>query len=307
MKRLVSGLVSLALAARLTPQPAKRPHDPAALDRVLAAVSAASAKAAETGRRPIVLFDIDDTLTHSGARNLRILREFLAQPSVGAAHPADAAKLGKRLQLSSMGYYYADTFAEAGVDNPVLLSELQKFWKVRFFRNDYIPEDPAIPGAVDFVKEVAARGGIVVYLTGRWSASPNGSMEPGTLAGLAKAGLPLPDGKDTVLMLKPDDVQSDADFKRDALEAVAARGEVVAGFENEPKNINVFKARFPSAQFVFIDSRTAAEKDPATGKPIDVADGIAWVADYARAGRPAPALDAAPDGEPDFDGALSRR
>ena len=270
-----------------TPQPTKRPHDPAALDRLLAKVSRAAAKAAQTGKQPIVLFDIDDTLTDSGARNLRILKEFIAQPDVQAAHPQDAAKLEKILTLAQMRYYYSDTFLEVGVHNPALLGRLQTFWKSHFFRNDYIPEDPAYPGAAAFVKEVVARGGIPVYLTGRWMSGATGSMEPGTLAGLAKHGFPRPDGINAVLMLKPDEAQADADFKAGALKQIAGMGEVVGGFENEPKNINIFKARFPSGQMIFLDTKTAAEKDPATQKPIDVAGGIAWVGDFVRP-RPAP-------------------
>ena len=49
----------------------------------------------------------------------------------------------------------------------------------------------------------------------------------------------------TFLQLKHDDRLSDTAFKHGAMQDVAASGEVIATFENEPGHINAFREAFP--------------------------------------------------------------
>lgn len=228
------------------------------------------------GVKPVVLFDIDDTLVNTAGRHLRILREFLAQEQIRSDFPAESALLAGRLELSLMRYEITDTARDAGIRDAGFLDRLSRFWLARFFDNDYLPEDPANPGAVDYVKEVVGRGAVAVYLTGRWE-----ELRPGTEEMLRKNDFPAPDGRRVILAMKPDRRQKDDAYKDEKLPELARLGKVVGGFENEPKNVNIFKQRFPDGIMIFLDTKTSGQKDPASGRPIPVNPTIPWVADFA--------------------------
>ena len=249
-------------------------YQPQALAALLDRVSAA-ADGAAAGRTPIVFFDLDDTLVNSGGRTLRILREFLIRPEIQRLYPDESKRLLPRLSLENMRFHFSDTAKEAGITNERFAAEFAEFWSARFFRNDYLPEDPAASGAVEFVKEVLARGGIVVYFTGRWE-----DMRPGTEIALRKNGFPAPDGERVILAMKPDRHEPDDVFKARELPKLGKLGRVVGGFENEPPNVNIFKRRFPSALMIFLNSGSMGQKDPATDRPIEVDPSIPWVADF---------------------------
>lgn len=75
------------------------------------------------------------------------------------------------------------------------------------------------------------------------------------------------------LMMKPTKEMDDLQFKKDAFQSISELGVVVAGFENEPANINAMRARFPEAHMVFLDSIHSK-------KPDVVADGVFWVRSF---------------------------
>ena len=264
------------LAAEPVAVPAARSTDghayqPQALAAVLDRVSAA----ADAGQTPIVFFDLDDTLVNSGGRTLRILREFLAQAEIQTLYPGETQRLMSRLSLENMRFHFADTAKEAGISNETFVAQFAEFWSARFFRNDYLPEDPAYPGAVEFVNAVLARKGVVVYFTGRWE-----DMRPGTEIALRKNEFPEPDGRRVILAMKPDRHEPDDVFKARELPKLGALGQVVGGFENEPPNVNIFKRQFPSALMIFLNTGSTGQKDPATQRVIEVDPSIPWVGDF---------------------------
>jgi hypothetical protein len=57
---------------------------------------------------------------------------------------------------------------------------------------------------------------------------------------------------------------------------VSALGEVVAGFENEPANLNAMADAFPKASMVFVD--TVHSRKPGIPKA-----GVPWIGSYLRA------------------------
>lgn len=245
-----------------------RRHEPSALAAVLKRMESVEAKSG----RPIVLFDIDDTLSLAEGRNRRIVLEFARDPSMRARFGAKLDRL-EGVLTGPLAYALSDTLAAYGVTEPEIVSEAQKFWKPRFFHNDYLTEDPAVPGASEYLWQ-AQRRGIVIYITGRWE-----EMRPGTEALLRKRGFPMPDGKTVFLFMKPQEAIPDAEYKDAKLAEIPSMGEVVGGFENEPKNANVFKKHFPDSLIVFLDTKHSGAKD-AEGKVIQPAPGIPWVADF---------------------------
>lgn len=238
-------------------------HQPEALAALLDLVS----REAAAGRRPVVMFDLDDTLVDTGYRQMRIIQEFAAQPDVQARFP-QAARLMSGIEYRHLHYDLGDTLSALGVSDAAILRELTAFWLARFFDSRYLLLDQANPGGVDYVREMRRRGGIVVYLTGRWE-----EMRPGTEESMARMGYPPANGSDVFLMMKPDRRQTDIDFKNAAFSDVARLGEVVGGFENEPANVNAYEERFAGGIYIFLDTRHSTT----TTVP---APGIFWVGDF---------------------------
>ncbi|MBI4425585.1 MAG: hypothetical protein HY554_17775 [Elusimicrobia bacterium] len=255
-------------SAGLAASPASR-YAPQALRDALAAVDAAIAQ----GRKPIVLFDIDDTLVRASGRTRRILSEFAAEPEMRRKYGAELDKIASP-DLAKLAYYVSDSLVNHGVTDAALIEEAGRYWEERFFSNSYLPEDPAIRGAVAYVKAALVKGTIVVYLTGRWE-----EMRPGTEAGLAKNGFPAPNGRDVLLFMKPTKAMKDSDYKDAKLPEIGRLGVVVAGFENEPKNVNLFKRHFPSGLMIFLDTAHSGSKD-SEGRVIAPQASIPWVPDF---------------------------
>jgi hypothetical protein len=212
------------------------------------------------GAKPVVVFDLDDTLFSTAQRNLRILREFASsRPGV------PAALAGVRPEM--LRYAIADSARAAGVDAPELLAELQAFWRARFFTNEYLLTDEPLPGAVGYCEELARAGATLVYMTGR-----DEGMREGTERSLRSRGFPL---RGTALVLKPSFETPDLEFKTRALAALPSHGEVRGAFENEPAHVNLFRDAFPEALMYFVETRHS-------GKPVEPHPSARRIKDFLR-------------------------
>jgi hypothetical protein len=188
--------------------------------------------------RPVVVFDLDSTLIHTGGRHLAIARAF-AQDHGAISDAVDA------LTPSDFGWDVRDPLRARGVPEPIL-DALLAFWGERFFDGAWCAHDQPAPGAVPFVRTIEAEGAHVAYLTGR----PEPTMGAGTRASLQQLG--FPQGPRTSLHMKPTTTVSDARFKRVAVHEILAFGPIVATFENEPAHANAFLKAFPDAVHVLV-------------------------------------------------------
>lgn len=191
---------------------------------------------------PVVVFDLDGTLFDNGPRTWQVLYEFALQRRRHA--------LLKRLQgvaRLSLPYTLKDILALCGETDGELLREVVAFWKERFFRDDYIRYDEPLAGAIQFATACWDAGATVVYLTGR--DAPN--MLLGTSASLRTHCFPVGVPR-SVLTLKEAFEVEDLAFKREALEFLDTLGVVVAAFDNEPANCNLFQNRWPDAEQVCV-------------------------------------------------------
>ena len=204
-------------------------------------------RARRAGAPPVVVFDLDGTLMDNRPRTLAILREF-------AAHCRDRdADLARRLDASrpaDLAYLLADSLDRMGAREHALAAEVEAFWRDRFFADGHLVHDTAVPGAVEFARACHEAGAVLVYLTGR----DRPFMGSGTLQSLRDLGFPIDDPA-TELILKPDAATPDEAFKRLAAPGLARLGEVVAAFDNEPGNCNVFLASYPDAHVVFVETQ----------------------------------------------------
>ncbi|HEX4047540.1 MAG TPA: hypothetical protein VH309_06880, partial [Elusimicrobiota bacterium] len=161
------------------------------------------------------------------------------------------------------------TAKEAGVDEAVT-KDLRDFWFARFFQNRYLLEDSPVPGAPAYCAEVLARGGKLVYVTGR-----DERMREGTEKSFANHGFPAPDGAAVRLILKPRFDTPDQTFKSETLGVLAKLGRVAASFENEPTHINMFREAFPQGRHFLLETKHS-------GRPVIAHAGVVRIRDFRR-------------------------
>lgn len=218
--------------------------------------------AVRASERPVVVFDVDSTLLSTAARHLAILRAF-AQ----VEQDPELIELAGTLTPQDFGWT-VDAPVRARLHRPAPFYEaLERFWFDGFFSSAFLSHDRPTPGALDFVKQVHRAGALVYFLTARNAET----MAAGTLQSLHTLGFPLTTGR-TVLHLKPHGRLSDKAFKTAALNDIARLGTVVATFENEPANANLFAQRFPDACHVLLDTVCSPGAPPADPTIVRVQD-----------------------------------
>ena len=137
-----------------------------------------------------------------------------------------------------------------GVSDEALIEEALAFWKDRFFTDDFLAHDQPTEGAVEFARACYEAGATLVYFTGR--DLPN--MALGSLASLRDLGFPI-GVPGTQLVLKPDAATDDTEFKLANAPRLARSGNVIASFDNEPGNCNIFRQLFPKAESFLVDTQ----------------------------------------------------
>lgn len=230
----------------------------AALPSPLAQTSSTVQMSAAAGQRPVVVFDLDGTLFDNGPRTHQILVEVASKnPEL---HPLTSSL--EALPDTGLPYLVTDILALAEIRDPKFVKPLVEGWKARFFTDAYQQLDRPILGAVAYVHRLVSDGAIIVYLTGRDAPG----MGAGTVESLRRFGFPVLTPK-AVLVMKPSFKESDETFKADAVAMVDRLGKVVAAFENEPRNANLFRKTWPKADSYFVDTSSNPKKkvplDPA--------------------------------------------
>lgn len=208
----------------------------------------------------VVLFDVDSTLLSTGARHLSILRAYAAQ-----THDEGLQEFARLLTPAAFGWTVTGPLERTA--HAVHTEALQAFWWDAFFSADHLADEPT-PGALGFVQKAHRDGAWIYYLTARDVPT----MGAGTARQLIELGFPLLEGRAT-LHLKPSRAVSDAVFKQEALRGVARAGTVVATYENEPLNANLFAQAFPDASHYLLETVCSPEAPP-------LAAGIQRIADF---------------------------
>jgi len=194
-----------------------------------------------------ILLDLDGTLLDNRARSCAIFKELAEHWQ--ARFPDQARRLGA-LEPDELVYMFRENLVRLGIVSEPMVSEAFEFWKARFFTDRFLCHDVPTRGALRFVRACHDAGATLVYFTGR--DMPN--MALGTLASLRDRGFPI--GVPGVeLVLKPNAETNDFEYKRLILSQVRRGGEVIAGFDNEPLNCNLFRQSFPEADVFLVDTQ----------------------------------------------------
>jgi len=205
-----------------------------------------------SGRRtaagaPVLVFDLDGTLMDNRPRVVAILREL--GEAWKAEHPEASERIA-RATAERIVYGFVENLTLLGVDDPRLHESGFAFWKARFFADPHIRHDVETPGASAYVRACYQAGAAIVYLTGR--DLPN--MALGSFASLRDLGFPI-GVVGTELVVKPSFDMPDADFKRAVAPSMARLGQVVAAFDNETVNVNLFLEAHPECTSVLLDTQ----------------------------------------------------
>jgi hypothetical protein len=233
------------------------PHHPQRLlspDRTRLLDSILEGASGRDGGSPVVVFDLDGTVMDNRPRVVAILHE-LAE-AWRRRHP-EAAELIARASPDQIIYGFQENLRRLGVADEALHDHGVEFWRQRFFQDPYIRHDVEVPGARDFVRACHDAGAIVVYLTGR--DLPN--MALGSFASLRDLGFPI-GVVGTELVVKPAFEMLDLEFKRRVAPSLARLGRVIAAFDNEPANCNLFVEHHPACATVFLDTHHAPDPPP---------------------------------------------
>lgn len=224
-------------------------HDPSRYQpEVLPSIIQRAQETVASGQRPVVVFDLDDTLFDSRTRTHVIFREFSQDPTNRSLFPSETQVLSQ-VRLEDIQYLLKDTLVNLGIDTLAFETALNSYWVARFFTSAYCAVDRPIAGAAKYVRDLEAAGAYIVYLTGR--DLPN--MGEGTRAALLSNHFPT-DGDGTYLLMKSDHAIDDLTFKKQAFWWIQGQGTVIAGFENEPRNMNAYDAAFTGGTMVFLDT-----------------------------------------------------
>jgi beta-phosphoglucomutase-like phosphatase (HAD superfamily) len=220
---------------------------------------------AGTGTPPVVVFDLDGTLFDNRPRSCAILHDLAERWKETAPQAAERLL---RLRPEIMDYLLADTLAHLGIEDTTLVAEASAYWRERFFGDDDLRHDVGLAGASSFAKACYDAGATLVYLTGRDLPM----MGIGTFKSLRDRGFPI-GLAGTELVLKPDPAMPDEAFKRFAAPTLKRLGDVVASFDNEPANCNIFLAAYPQCESVLLDTQHMP------GAPA-LAAGVSVIADF---------------------------
>jgi hypothetical protein len=239
------GLVRTDFSSRCLPLP----QSSALLLELLERVSRRS-----TERTPVMVFDLDGTLMDNRPRVVAILHELAEE---WRRSKPDAAMLASEARPERVVYGFAENMRRLGIHDEALHDEALSFWKDRFFADAHIRHDVEVPGAAAYVRACYEAGATIVYLTGR--DLPN--MALGSFASLRDRGFPI-GVVGTELVVKPRFETPDAEFKRAVAPALSRLGSVLAVFDNEPANTNLFLDVHPSCTSVFLDTQHAPSPPP---------------------------------------------
>lgn len=198
----------------------------------------------QKGLSPFVLFDLDSTLFDNSPRVYKIIQDFIEEHR--DIYPEHTEKMSY-IRRQDIVWGIKENLKKINVHDEELVNKVIRYWYERFFSNDYIIDVP-LSGSCQFVKDLESSGVKIIYLTGRFE-----SMREGTERNLLEHGFPLYNNGEN-LVLKPNPKISDEEFKHQSMESMRKFGDMLAGFENEPINSNIFQEHYPNSDIFFLET-----------------------------------------------------
>jgi hypothetical protein len=191
------------------------------------------------GKKARIVFDLDGTLMYYFPRTKQILVDAARMvPEI----PEETIANIESLDIDDFPYWLNNLLDRMAIFEPEVRAAFLEDWDNRFFTDQYLWADRAMKDAPAFVGRLNDTDATISYLTGRHR---NG-MYLGTRASIIKNGFPFWDDELGILM-KPLKEHSNALFKKAAAEKLAASGEVIAIFDNEPQELAFISSMITNA------------------------------------------------------------
>jgi len=222
---------------------------------LLAQIVDATRQSYNKQERPMVVFDLEGTLFDNRSRIAQIIKEY-GEQELKTVRP-QLAQLLATVQPAQVQYMLPDTLRQLGVNEEAVVNNAAVFWSQRFFTDDYLKYDTATPGAVKLVRDLYSNGARIVYLSGR--DAPRQLL--GTVKQLRDNGFPI-GIQGSELIMRPTVQTQDAVFKQQVTNYLRQFGKIVATFDNEPSNANVYRRAFPDAMVVLFSASRAPNPPP---------------------------------------------
>lgn len=232
-------------------------------------LTAASASAvlndiANRCKNNIVVFDLDSTLLDNRGRNAKIMQEFGElhnEPILTTAKAEHWQDWNASKAMTAMGLPAPDV--------EKLIDAYTTFWEEKFFTSQYCQYDSEVQGAADYVKQLQHSGAIIRYLTGRHE-----EMRAGTLGSLSVLGFPVPgsESDDAVLIMKPEQSIPDDTYKKNVMNQLIKKFDVLAAFDNEPFHINTYREAYPKAVCVHLNTDHSGRSIRLLGNIVSIAN-----------------------------------
>lgn len=234
-------------------------------DALARRIAARLREAADAGRTPQIVLDLDGTLFDNVPRTKRILLD-QARRIFGAE--AAVTRTIERMAEDAFEYNPVDTLRKHGVRDEETLERLQEAWAGDFFASTYLAHDAPLAGAVDAARIWWSRGAELNYLTGRHVPE----MFLGTCQSLHDAEFPVGTIR-TQLLMKPVFDKEDVAFKVETVPQIRQKGPIVLVVDNDPRVLNPLQRAAPEAICVMV--RTLHPKDAP-----ELAEGVGVVTDF---------------------------
>jgi hypothetical protein len=204
----------------------------------------------QPGIRPIVVFDLDNTIFETRARTLAALQ---------AIDAAQGTKHFQGLALEDVGKDGRDAALRAGL-SPEAAEQVQKAWLDWFWQGSHFMEDHVFTKVEALVHEASRAGAEVVYLTGRVN-------QAATLDQLRAAG--LPDADVDHVMCKPAVGANTGAFKGEWLRAKLEDPGVFLGWfmtegRRDIASVQAHDARIPCVRLGYVHEREGHAVAPTT-------------------------------------------
>ncbi len=224
----------------------------AARTPTLASLRAAVYTATQNGGVPIIIFDLDDTTFDSRYKRLMIINDFVRQPAIASAYPAETAKILPALgNPATIKASMRETMSVLGITDASFITAVSEFNRPRIMSNDYLARELPVAGAIAYINSIYAAGGRIMYVSARGP-----ELRPGTEAALRANKLPY--GVPGTMLYLNERNEDAVVYKSRVLGEIKQTGTVMGGFENEPDNINLFKTMFPNGSMFFLNTRKSS-------------------------------------------------
>jgi hypothetical protein len=248
-----TSLIAPTPAGTVPPTP-PAPPTPAG-NPLLAQILEAVRQSYNKGERPMVVFDLEGTLFDNRTRILQILHEY-GDKELKTVRP-QFAQILTTLSPAQVQYQLTDTLKAVNITEDAVINNAAVFWSERFFTDEYLRYDAPIAGAVKFVRDLYSSGARIVYVTGRDAQR----QLLGTVKQLRDTGFPI-GIQGSELIMRPVPQTQDAVFKQQVTNYLRQFGKVVAAFDTEPANANVYRRAFPDATCVLYSAPRAPNPPP---------------------------------------------